>query len=115
MILENEPKPLQLQTELYANYGRTACTTAGKYVVDCMDDALCKLLDTVAYLKVQLAMPGTNKADIRAELEETQEEIDEVTLAKKKIQKSRVIVLLVLVDSALNWIYKLALRKLRRG
>lgn len=90
MILQNEPKPLQLQTELYANDGRTAYMTADKYVVDCMDDALVKLFGTVSRLKLQLSMPGANKAQIQAELQEAEEEIDEVALAKNKIQKSRV-------------------------
>lgn len=115
MILQNEPKPLQLQTELYANDGRTAYMTADKYVVDCMDDALVKLFGTVSRLKLQLSMPGANKAQIQAELQEAEEEIDEVALAKNKIQKSRVSALLGLVEMALNWINRLASRKLQRG
>jgi HSP20 family molecular chaperone IbpA len=90
MILTNRPQPLQLQTEIFVNNGRTGNTTARKYVVDCMDDALVKLMDTVNNLKVQLSMPGVNQKQIQDELDETQGEIKDSELAKEKIQQLRV-------------------------
>jgi hypothetical protein len=92
-MLLDSPKPmhLQLQAELLMNDAMLGLTSAGKYVMQCMDDSIDQLTAKLQDLKFKQTLPGADQTKLREGIEEITTRISGIAKDRNEIRISRVV------------------------
>lgn len=86
MLLDNEPKPLQLQVELQGNGSRLYSTTAGRIVADDLEHTAAYLSLKIKALKEEQMSPGSEADDLLEYLDELERNLEKLQEEQKRLR-----------------------------